>query len=147
MDPVDSKKKKMPLHEILMTTYKDNMLTDDPNHVKVAGVALVKEFSTPNSKVEQVGNTVFGSHRGVGENKGTIVGRVFNRDTADNFTSNYVKYLKGLGKQGVTLYVVDFKDKAAVAPIVKVAEKLRALKIPINAVDAGGKLRFMVKVA
>jgi hypothetical protein len=50
LDPVDSKKKKMPLHEILMTTYEDNMLTDDPNHVKVAGVALVKEFSTPNSK-------------------------------------------------------------------------------------------------
>lgn len=144
---VDSKKKKMSLQEVLMTTYRDNMLSTKKDGAKVAGIVLMKEFSEPNASLEQLGNTVFGGHRGAGESDNLMYGRVFNRDTVDNFAENYVKHLVGLGKQGVTGYVADFKDPLIVKTLPKVAKKLKAKQIRTHTIQEEDKFRFVVEVA
>jgi hypothetical protein len=77
--------------------------------LQAAILSIVAEGSMPNTKVEQIGNTVFMSH--YSEDSKEVAMRAFNADTARNYLENSVKYVKALPEQGVERMTSDFSDK------------------------------------
>jgi hypothetical protein len=120
---VDSKQTPLPAPTILAMIVGQHDLGGVPE--KAALVALAHEASLPDVDLVQVGNTVFMGHRGVEGDKNKMVGRSFNVDTARNYISNYVKYLKVIEGKGVTNYSIDFDGEALVPVANAIGKKLQ----------------------
>lgn len=77
--------------------------------LQAALLSIVAEGTMPNTKVEQIGNTVFLSH--YSEDGKEVAMRAFNADVARNYLENSVAYVKALETQGVERMTSDFSDK------------------------------------
>jgi len=77
--------------------------------LQAAILSVIAEGSMPNTKVEQIGNTVFMSH--YSEDGKEVAMRAFNADTARNYLESSIKYVKALPEQGVERMTSDFSDK------------------------------------
>lgn len=75
---------------------------------EVVSVALMKEFTLPDTDLVQFGNTIFIGHRGKGDNKDLMWGRGLTVDTAQNFISAGLKYFEHLQGLGIKRYVADY---------------------------------------
>ena len=120
---VDSTQNPLPAPTILAMIVEQQDLGGVSEQAALA--ALAYESSLPDVDLVQVGNTVFMGHRGVEGNKNKMVGRSFNVDTARNYISNYVKYLKLIEDKGVTHYSIDFQGEALVPVANAIGKKLQ----------------------
>ena len=89
MQIVDSNKKKLDIHEIIIMGV-HNLESDGLEFKKIMG-AIMAETQRETCEVVKVGNTVFIGHRGEGKNKTKMVGRPLNVDTGRNYIKNMLK--------------------------------------------------------
>lgn len=83
--------------------------TNSPYPVNVAYPAILSEMSQPNTKVKQIGNTIFVVHLG---DKGQGFFKALNADTAKNFVSNSKAFCIWAKKElGLSLLVTQFKNQ------------------------------------
>jgi len=66
-----------------------------------AMVAMAKETTSDKVDIVQAGNTVFLSHK---KSKNSMVGRIFNADTPENFVTNLLEYISYLQKKKIANY-------------------------------------------
>jgi len=119
MRVIDSKEELVPEARIVVLSV-DQVNTKYPLAVALALIA--KEGSMPSADTKQFGNTVFLTHRGVGENQNKTVGRAFNIDTARNYINNVLVYLEYLRVGGITHYTTMFSG-SEVLKLVKIIER------------------------
>jgi len=119
MRVIDSKEELVPEARIVVLSV-DQVNTKYPLAVALALIA--KEGSMPSADTKQFGNTVFLTHRGVGENQNKTVGRAFNIDTARNYINNVLVYLEYLRVGGITHYTTMFSG-SEVFKLIKIIER------------------------
>ena len=119
MRVIDSKEELVPEARIVVLSV-DQLNTKYPLAVALALIA--KEGSMPSADTKQFGNTVFLTHRGVGENQNKTVGRAFNIDTARNYINNVLVYLEYLRVGGITHYTTMFSG-SEVFKLIKIIER------------------------
>jgi hypothetical protein len=119
MRVIDSKEEIVPESRIVVLSV-DQVNTKYPLATALAIIA--KEGSMPSADTKQFGNTVFLSHRGVGENQNKMVGRAFNIDIARNYINNTLMYLEYLRVRGITHYTTMFNG-SEVLKLVKIIER------------------------
>ena len=66
-----------------------------------AMIAMAKETTSDKVDIVQAGNTVFLSYK---RPKNSMVGRIFNADTPENFVTNLLEYISYLQKKNITNY-------------------------------------------
>ena len=66
-----------------------------------AMAAMAKETTSDKVDIVQAGNTVFLSHK---TPKNSMVGRIFNADTPENFVTNLLEYISYLQKKKIANY-------------------------------------------
>jgi hypothetical protein len=66
-----------------------------------AMIAMAKETTSDKVDIIQIGNTIFLSYK---EPKNSMVGRIFNVDTPENFVTNLLKYISYLQKKKIKHY-------------------------------------------
>tara|TARA_R110000744_G_scaffold347462_1_gene453010 strand:+ start:523 stop:999 length:477 start_codon:yes stop_codon:yes gene_type:complete len=108
---VNSKKEKLPLHEILLTYLSENMEDKDPKKVSRGMAGLIEKTVSKGAELEQLGNTVFFSFQSEQKNKTVVKGMTFNLDTAHNMSTNLKKYLRSLSEQGVDYWYTGLENK------------------------------------
>jgi hypothetical protein len=104
---VNSKKEKLPLHEIVMTSIKENA----PDGATPKGMArsinsLLTGAMQKDLKVKQIGNTVFFHSEQTKDGVTIAQGTLYNLDPAQNMLANVQEYGKHLRKRGVNYYTV-----------------------------------------
>mgnify|MGYP003115961680 FL=1 len=119
MRVIDSKEELVPEARIVVLSV-DQVNTKYP--LAVALTLIAKEGSMPSADTKQFGNTVFLTHRGVGENQNKTVGRAFNIDTARNYINNVLMYLEYLRVGGITHYTTMFNG-SEVLKLVKIIKR------------------------
>ena len=119
MRVIDSKEELVTEARIVVLSV-DQVNTKYPLAVALALIA--KEGSMPSADTKQFGNTVFLTHRGVGENQNKTVGRAFNIDTARNYINNVLVYLEYLRVGGITHYTTMFSG-SEVFKLIKIIER------------------------
>ena len=82
---------------------------DLPMATRIAMVAAEGNMESAESK--QIGNTMFLSHRGTGNNSNKMAGHIFNMDIDANFASNIRQYIMFLQAQGITHYTALFEEE------------------------------------
>tara|TARA_R100000544_G_scaffold36828_2_gene25968 strand:+ start:152 stop:637 length:486 start_codon:yes stop_codon:yes gene_type:complete len=120
MRVIDSKEELVPEARIVVLSV-DQVNTKYPLALALALIA--KEGSMPSADTKQFGNTVFLTHRGVGENQNKTVGRAFNIDTARNYINNVLVYLEYLRVGGITHYTTMFSG-SEVFKLIKIIERI-----------------------
>ena len=120
MQIVDSNKKKLDIHEIMIMAV--NSLEPDGLEFKKAMAVMMKETQRETCEVVKVGNTVFIGHRGEGKNKTKMVGRPLNVDTGRNYIKNILEYMAYIQGQGITHYSAQFEGEALL-PAMRVIHK------------------------
>ena len=116
MQIVDSNKKKLDIHEIIIMGV-HNLESDGLEFKKIMGAIMV-ETQRETCEVVKVGNTVFIGHRGEGKNKTKMVGRPLNVDTGRNYVKNMLKYGAYIQGQGITHF-----EGEALLPAMRVIHK------------------------
>ena len=86
---VDSKQQKLQMQEIVKISVEETKSQYDP---KAAFLSIIKETTLPDTKVLQIGNTLFIVH-GTEEPRHGIF-RALNADTAENYLQNSVEFTK-----------------------------------------------------
>jgi hypothetical protein len=86
---VDSKQQKLQMQEIVKISVEETKSQYDP---KTAFLSIIKETTLPDTKVLQIGNTLFIVH-GTEEPRHGIF-RALNADTAENYLQNSVEFTK-----------------------------------------------------
>jgi len=119
MRVIDSKEELVPESRVIVLSV-DQLNTKHPLPTALAIIA--KEGSMPSADTKQFGNTVFLTHRGVGENQNKTVGRAFNIDTARNYINNVLVYLEYLRVGGITHYTTMFSG-SEVFKLIKIIER------------------------
>ena len=120
MQIVDSNKKKLGIHEIMIMAV-DNLESNSLEFKKAMG-AIAAETQRKTCEVVNVGNTVFIGHRGEGKNKTKMVGRPLNVDTGKNYIKNMLKYRAYIQGQGITHYVTQLEGEELL-PAMRVIHK------------------------
>ena len=120
MQIVDSNKKKLDIHEIMIMAV--NSLEPDGLEFKKAMAVMMKETQRETCEVVKVGNTVFIGHRGEGKNKNKMSGRPLNVDTGRNYIKNILEYMAYIQGQGITHYVTQFEGDTLL-PAMRVIHK------------------------
>ena len=120
MQIVDSNKKKLDIHEIIIMGV-HNLESDGLEFKKIMG-AIMAETQRETCEVVKVGNTVFIGHRGEGKNKTKMVGRPLNVDTGRNYIKNILEYMAYIQGQGITHYSAQFEGEALL-PAMRVIHK------------------------
>jgi hypothetical protein len=112
MQLIDSNKEELDTSTIIARSVgeekESGQLSEDVT-LQAAILSVVAEGSMPNTKVEQIGNTVFMSH--YSEDGKEVAMHMFNADIARNYLENFIKYVKALLGQGVERMTSDFSDK------------------------------------
>lgn len=106
METISSNDKELQSAEILVKVFEQLETEETPIATALAIVA--KEGTLDTADTVQFGNTVFLANRGVGANKGKMVGRAFNIDTGKNYLNNCLEYMEYLRKKGITHYSTSF---------------------------------------
>ena len=120
MQIVDSNKKKLGIHEIMIMAV-DNLESNSLEFKKAMG-AIAAETQRKTCEVVNVGNTVFIGHKGEGKNKTKMSGRPLNVDTGRNYIKNMLKYGAYIQGQGITHYVTQFEG-SELLPAMRVIHK------------------------
>jgi hypothetical protein len=105
---------------------------------------IAKEGSLENADVAQFGNTVFLGHIGT-TNTTKMVGRALNVDTAKNFITNVLKYIRYLQGKGITHYATQISDDKLLGVLKIVKRKLerRDSEVRILPTGSGGHAMFV----
>jgi hypothetical protein len=109
MEYVDSSKQKLNIGQIIPIYLKN---TEQPKSPEVMLPAIISELSQPNVKTKQIGNTVFETIMGDGDQ---AFFKAFNADTGPKFVDNskqYVVYASRILK--LKILVTEFNDPALV---------------------------------
>jgi len=112
--------------------------------LQAAILSVIAEGSMPNTKVEQIGNTVFMSH--YSEDGKEVAMRAFNADTARNYLESSIKYVKNLAGQGVERMTSDFSDKKILQLFNTIARRpeLRAWGMKVYKLNNGAMRAYVV---
>tara|TARA_R110000796_G_scaffold200582_2_gene316587 strand:+ start:572 stop:1084 length:513 start_codon:yes stop_codon:yes gene_type:complete len=129
-DLVNSKKKQLPTHEVLLRgiariTGKDA----PPDEIQKDVGEVVYKMQNENVVTEQIGNTVFMHVVEEADGKKVAQGTFFNLDIAPNMKKNAEKYMRMLRASGVDHWILGASNfaKNAYLPMVKaVIKKLAA---------------------
>jgi hypothetical protein len=112
--------------------------------LQAAILSVISEGSMPNTKVEQIGNTVFMSH--YSEDGKEVAMRAFNADTARNYLESSIKYVKALPEQGVERMTSDFSDKKILQLFNTIARRpeLQEWGMQVYNLKSGGMRAYVV---
>jgi hypothetical protein len=103
---VDSKQQKLQMQEIVKTSVEETKSKYDP---KTAFLAIIKETTLPDTKVLQIGNTLFIVH-GTEEPRFGFF-RALNADTAENYLQNSVEFTqRAYDELGFDVLTTQFED-------------------------------------
>lgn len=100
---VDSRQHKLNSMEIVMVALENTQSKYPP---KVALPAVISEMGQPNTKVQQIGNTMFVAHMTPNGAKF----KALNADTAQNFLQNSIEFIRWMKQLGVPVLVTEFSD-------------------------------------
>ena len=101
---VNSKKEKLPMMKIIMTSIVEN--AEDPSREGVYEdlLEIPRSMTRQAHEFEQIGNTVFVSKKEERKGKTVVSGLVYNLDTAFNMLNNMKDYANKLNSEGVDYY-------------------------------------------
>lgn len=138
---VDSKQQKLQMQEIVKISVEETKSQYDP---KAAFLSIIKETTLPDTKVLQIGNTLFIVHNT--EEPRHAIFRALNADTAQNYLQNSVEFTdRAYNELGLDLITTRFEDPTLLS-IFKYIGKDQPVNMGYQAKKLGDGKTFEVTV-
>jgi len=147
MKIVNSKEQKLSISEIVaIGAYNLPPEEEAVYSPSMALKAFIIESRLPSVRIVQIGNSVFISHVGKGENSRKMVGKAINVDTARNYIRNMHKYTSYLQKIGITHYTTSFSGSKLIGSFKSLIKRLSKTDTEIAVAQIGNEEKYIVYI-